>query len=53
MNSVYLGQSGSFEVRGFRRAAQFYFDKELSALSLERLATLVTLIKVPSYYHPT
>lgn len=52
MNSVYLGQSGSFEVRGFGHAARFYFNKELSVLSLEGLATLVALIKGPSYYHP-
>lgn len=53
MNGVYLGQSGSFEVRGFQRAARFYFDKEVDELSLEGLATLVALIKGPSYYHPT
>ena len=53
MNSVYLGQYGRFEVRGFQRAARFYFDKEIDDLSLEGLATLVALIKGPSYYHPT
>ncbi len=53
MNSVYLGQYGRFEVHGFQRAARFYFDKEIGKLSLEGLATLVALIKGPSYYHPT
>jgi penicillin-binding protein 1B len=53
MNSVYLGQYGRFEVRGFEHAARFYFNKEVSELSLEGLATLVALIKGPSYYHPT
>lgn len=51
MNSVYLGQYGGFEVRGFERAAQFYFGKEVNKLSLEDLATLVALLKGPSYYH--
>ncbi len=53
MNSVYLGQYGRFEVRGFEHAAQFYFDKNLGDLSLHDLATLVALIKGPSYYNPT
>jgi penicillin-binding protein 1B len=53
MNSVYLGQHGYYEVHGFQQAAQFYFDTELNKLSLERLATLVALVKGPSYYHPT
>jgi penicillin-binding protein 1B len=48
-----LGQYGRFEVRGFEHAARFYFNKEVSELSLEGLATLVALIKGPSYYHPT
>jgi len=52
MNSVYLGQYGRREVRGFQRASQFYFDKNLADLSHEGLATLVALLKGPSYYHP-
>jgi penicillin-binding protein 1B len=40
-----LGQYGRFEVRGFEHAARFYFNKEVSELSLEGLATLVALIK--------
>ena len=53
MNSVYLGQYGFYEVHGFQRAAQFYFNTKLSNLPLEHLATLVALTKGPSYYHPT
>ncbi|KAA0445976.1 MAG: glycosyl transferase [Candidatus Thioglobus sp.] len=52
MNSVYLGQYGNYEVRGFDHAARFYFDKNLDDLSFEGLATLVALLKGPSYYHP-
>lgn len=52
MNSVYLGQTGRYEVLGFQRAAKFYFNKNLNQLSLNGLATLVALTKGPSYYHP-
>lgn len=52
MNSVYLGQKGNHEVRGFANAAEFYFHRQLDKLSLEEFATLVALVKGPSYYHP-
>ncbi len=52
MNSVYLGQKGNYEVRGFERAAQFYFNQDVRALPLERLSALVALLKGPSYYNP-
>ncbi|MDB3893884.1 transglycosylase domain-containing protein [Candidatus Thioglobus sp.] len=52
MNSVYLGQKGSQPVYGFRDAAQFYFNKKIALLSPEEIATLVALVKGPSYYHP-
>jgi penicillin-binding protein 1B len=52
MNNVYLGQQGNRAVNGFAQGAQFYFNKKLNALSLEEVATLVALVKGPSYYHP-
>ncbi len=52
MNSVYLGQKGNKAIYGFNNAARFYFKKDLSLLSLEEMATLVALVKGPSYYHP-
>ena len=52
MNRVYLGQNGAQAVRGFHQAAVFYFHKPVSQLSLKQMATLVALVKGPSYYHP-
>lgn len=52
MNSVYLGQKGARPVRGFGQAAQFYFNQTIELLSLEEVATLVALVKGPSFYHP-
>ena len=52
MNSVYLGQKGAHPVRGFGQAAQFYFNQTIELLSLEEVATLVALVKGPSFYHP-
>lgn len=52
MNTVYLGQSGNQAIVGFSNAANFYFNKKIVQLSLEEVATLVALIKGPSYYHP-
>ena len=52
LNTVYMGQKGNLEVRGFAQASQFYFHKSVDTLTLEEMATLVSLLKGPSYYHP-
>ncbi len=52
MNTVYLAQQGSVAVHGFVSASQFYFGKKVEDLDLREMATLVALLKGPSYYHP-
>ena len=52
MNSVYLGQQGNRAIHGFANGAQFYFHKSIDSVSLEEMATLVALVKGPSFYHP-
>ena len=52
MNTVYLAQQGSMVIQGFASASKFYFDKKVSDLELREMATLVALLKGPSYYHP-
>ena len=52
MNTVYLAQQGSMAIHGFASASQFYFDKRVEDLDLREMATLVALLKGPSYYHP-
>ena len=49
-NEVYLGQSGTFAVHGFGEAAQVYFDKNLSELTLGETAFLAGLIHAPNRY---
>ncbi|HZU27044.1 MAG TPA: PBP1A family penicillin-binding protein [Bryobacteraceae bacterium] len=51
-NQVDLGHRGSFDVRGFGEAAQVYFGKDISRLSLPEAATLAGLIQRPSYFNP-
>ena len=52
MNTVYLAQQGSMAFHGFASASQFYFDKKVEYLDLREMATLVALLKGPSYYNP-
>jgi penicillin-binding protein 1B len=52
MNTVYLAQKGSIAVHGFTSASQFYFGNQVEDLDLREMATLVALLKGPSYYHP-
>ena len=52
MNTVYLAQQGSIAVHGFAAASKFYFGKKVQDLDLREMATLVALLKGPSYYNP-
>ncbi|HXU09659.1 MAG TPA: PBP1A family penicillin-binding protein, partial [Blastocatellia bacterium] len=49
-NDVYLGQSGTFAIKGFGQAAQAYFDKDVSELTLAESAFLAGLICAPNRY---
>lgn len=48
INQIYLGQ----RAHGFAAAAQIYFGKELSRLSIAEAAMLAGLPKAPSAYNP-
>ena len=52
MNTVYLAQRGDIAFHGFASGSLFYFDKNVEDLNLEEMATLVALLKGPSYLNP-
>lgn len=52
INEVFLGQSGQRAIHGFGLAAQHYFRRPLSELSVQQVALLVGLAKGASYYNP-
>jgi len=52
LNEVFLGQNGDTGVYGFGLASYFYYDRPLNELSVDEMATLVGIIKGPSYYNP-
>jgi len=52
LNEVFLGQNGDMAVHGFGLASYFYFDRPANELSAAEIATLVAIIKGPSYYNP-
>ena len=49
-NEVYLGNRGSFGIRGFSEASVVYFGKDVRQLSLPECAYLAGLIRAPNYY---
>jgi penicillin-binding protein 1B len=52
INEIYLGQDGQRAIHGFGLASQFYFGKPLAELQLHEIATLVAIVRGPSYYDP-
>jgi penicillin-binding protein 1B len=52
INEIYLGQDGQRAVHGFGLGAQYYFNRPLSELSVDEIATLIAVIRGPSFYNP-
>jgi penicillin-binding protein 1B len=49
-NDIYLGNRGSFAIRGFGEAAQAYFGKDVRELSTGEAAFLAGIIRAPNRY---
>jgi penicillin-binding protein 1B len=49
-NEVYLGNRGSFGIRGFSEASVAYFGKDMRQLALPECAYLAGIIRAPNYY---
>lgn len=52
VNEIFLGQNGARAIHGFGLGAQFYFNKRLDELSPGEIATLIAIIRGPSFYNP-
>lgn len=51
-NQVYLGQRGSQAIHGVSAGSEFWFGRDLNALTTEQIALLIGMVKGPSYYDP-
>lgn len=52
LNRIYLGQSGSLEVRGVESASNYYFSKKASELDIAEAAFLAGINHSPNSYDP-
>ncbi len=52
VNEIFLGQNGARAIHGFGLGAQFYFNKPLAELDADEIATLISIIRGPSFYNP-
>lgn len=51
-NQVYLGQQSGFSINGFGEAADAYFNKDVTTLTLQESAFLAGIIRSPNRYNP-
>lgn len=51
-NQIYMGQRGSFSLRGMSEASLAYFGKEVRQLTLPEAAFLAGMIRGPNIYNP-
>ena len=52
INEIFLGQNGARAIHGFGLGAQFYFNKPINELAAHEIATMISIIRGPSYYNP-
>ncbi|NMH60004.1 penicillin-binding protein 1B [Alteromonas ponticola] len=52
LNEVFLAQNGEMAVHGVGLASYYYFDRPANELNPAEIATLVAMVKGPSYYNP-
>lgn len=52
LNEIYLGQEGAVALHGVAEAAQSFFAKNISDISIAEAAMLAGIIKAPSYFSP-
>ncbi len=52
LNEVFLGQQGGQAVHGFAAASEFYFGRDLNALTMPEIALLIGMVQGPSLYDP-
>ncbi len=52
INEVFLGQNGAVAIHGFGLGSHYFFNKPLNELEIQEIATLVGLVKGPSFYDP-
>jgi penicillin-binding protein 1B len=51
-NEAYLGQRAGFSIKGVGEAAEAYFNKDVTALTLPEAALLAGMIRSPNRYNP-
>lgn len=51
-NQIYLGQYAGFSINGVGEAANAYFNKDVSALTLPESAFIASIIRSPNRYNP-
>jgi penicillin-binding protein 1B len=52
INEIFLGQDRNRAIHGFALASTYYFKRTIDDLRPDQIATLVGMVKGPSYYDP-
>lgn len=52
INEIYMGQNGSFQIRGFGAASEYYFGKDLTELDLAECSLLAAIVNSPGLFNP-
>lgn len=52
LNLIYLGQDGTFQIRGYGAASEFYFKNKIQNANLNQCSLLAAVVNSPGLYNP-
>lgn len=52
LNIIYMGQKGSYQVRGYGAASEYYFGKRIQDLEMQDCALLAAIVNSPGMFSP-
>jgi penicillin-binding protein 1B len=52
LNIIYMGQKGSYQVRGYGAASEYYFNKRVQDLETHECALLAAIVNSPGMFSP-
>lgn len=52
LNVIYMGQNGTFQIRGYGAASRYYFNKNLENVDTDECALLAAIVNSPGLYNP-
>ncbi len=52
LNVIYMGQRGTYQIRGYGAASEYYFSKHINELNLQECSLMAAIVNSPGLFNP-